>query len=805
MYILDLIYAYLLGGVTFIPLLLVAFVYLQPKAPESDEEEPGLKASELEEQNLSGLDAYKQGWIIVTNEFLESTDLINSSTQLVADSQEGKLAYSSLYKLVKNSGAKTKDSNGEVSSVNDSDAASITLAPAAGAPPKGGNKKHRYYAVLKHGNLFLYKDEKLKDVKHVIVLSNYVVSLWPRNLTEGQLFTKYSAIALLRKDWKRKRRLSDNVTSMGESDWEESDSITLQDVLNKKSKLPAPPGSFFIYTDYNIEKEDWYFTFIKASKTDSDTPPALDPSIQAKTLHFETRHMVSLIQTLYSAEGQLHTKWFNAVINRLFLSLQHTDVMQNYLVARLEKKLNKMKTPGFLDKFQITKVRAGHGAPFITFPVLKEINPEGDLLVSLYVHYFGEMSAQLATKVNINLGSRFKPREMDVLLSMTLEKLQGPMLIKIKPPPSARMWYTFESEPAMNIKIEPVISSRQMSYNIITNSIEKKLKEAVKTSLVLPHWDDFVFYNTETELVRGGVWDKEYRRQHTELSGSEQKAEPGQSKAESMSPSRADAELVISTLGLSSTSQEVDDNLSFRTDLTNETPVQLNLTKTRLSSTINDLSKRLRKAKSTHTLGVDETNCLSDGSLMEPSASETPSVNGLVMEESESQASNEKNNTLRKLGKWYYKDEKHPENKGQTYHPPEMITNRRPNRKQSSASQGSETDKAPPEVLVSPPSAGFSYDFGSEVPEPILGHKPAASLRRPSVGATSVPNADVKGEMREHSNSNPEPSDQGIAFPTISEKPSTSTVTRSKSTLHRKPPPEDPLLEASIPESEKSL
>lgn len=802
MYLLDLLYAYLIGGVTFIPLLIFAFVYLHPKQPPVCEEYESLKAGEIEEDNLSGLNAYKQGWITVTHEFLESPDQISSSTQLVADSQEGKLAYASLYNLVKNSNAKTKESNGEKAVVSDSEASSMTLTPGASTPTKGASKKHRYYAVLKHGNLFLYKDEVLKDVKHVIVLSNYLVSLWPRNITEGLLFTKYSSIAILRKDWHRKRRLSDNVASMDDSEWEDSDKITLQDVLNKKSGLPAPPGSFFIYTDYNIDKEDWYFALIKASKCDSDIPAALDPKVQAKTLHFETKHMMSLIQTLYSAEGQLHTKWFNAIINRLFLSLQHTDVMQNYLISRIEKKLNKMKTPGFLDKFQITKVRAGHGAPFITFPVLKEINPEGDLLASFYVHYFGEMSVQLATKVNINLGSRFKPREVDVLLSMTLEKLQGPMLIKIKPPPSARMWYTFEREPSMSIKIEPVISSRQMSYNIITNSIEKKLKEAVRTSLVLPHWDDFIFYNTEDELVRGGVWDKEFRRRQTEHSDGEDKNKPVLSKAETNSLSRGDAELTTSGLAISTNSatQDVESLVGTKADLSGDSPVQVNLTKGRLSSTINDLSKRLRKAKSTHTLGVDETNCLSDGSLVERSVSETPSVKGVMMEESESLASNEsKGTTLRRLGKWYYKDDKVEDSK--PYHPPEMITNRRPNRKQSSASQTSDSDKYLSENHSAPPSTGFSFDFGSEEPEPILtGHQPT-SLRKPSTSVSSV--LGIKSDALEDKPLNVEPQ-EGLPFPALSSQP-TTTITRTKSSLHRKPPPKDPLLERPISESTDSI
>lgn len=704
----TIIYAYLIGGLTFIPLLVVAFIYLHPISKENEHTE-GLKAAEVEENLQTGPDAYKQGWIIVTNEHLESPDHISASTQSVAESQEGKSAYSSLYKLVKNSNTKPK--HGGVSSAENTDtldsvSISSVNASATGSSANGNknsaNKKHRFYAVLKHGNLFLYKNEKLKDVKHVIVLSNYIISIWPRGLSEALLFTKYSSIAILRKDWSRKRRLSDNVAEKpADLEWDHEHEITIHDVMNPKSNLPAPPGSFFVYTDVNIDKEDWYFALIRACKTDTEISSRLDPKIQAKSLHFETNHMISLIQTLYSSEGQLQTKWLNALLGRVFLSLRETDSMKNYLVSRLEKKLNKMKIPGFLEKFQITKVRAGRGAPFISFPVLKEINPEGDLLVSLYMHYIGEMSIQIATKVNINLGSRFKPREVDVLLSMTLEKLEGPMLVKVKPPPSARIWYTFEREPLMSVKIEPVISSRQMSYTIITNSIEKKLKDAVKESLVLPHWDDFTFYLDTAEIYRGGVWDKKAREEEGP------KDEPTSvTSQDSVHSTEDDSALAVLT--------DDEDSISAKSEVV-DVPVDASLPSRplKLTTTLSDFSKRLRKGKSSHTLGVDETNCLSDGSLVERSDKNGSSANSV----SEGITPDGKNSSIRKLGKWYYKDTKDDQASIgsapatiSTYNPPQMILNRRTTRKKSTSTLDSDPDK--------PETAGrFSYDFGKEVKE----------------------------------------------------------------------------------------
>lgn len=806
---LHIIYAYLVGGVTFIPLLIAVFIYLHPLQKETFPEEK-LKAGEIEEANQTGLDAYKQGWIVVTHEHLESPDHISSSAQSVAESQEGKSAYSSLYKLVKNSNPNSKDGiapEGET----------LESAPIpTNVPTK--NKKHRYFAVLKHGNLFLYKNETLKDVKHVIVLTNYIVSLWPRSLTEGLLFTKYSAIAILRKDWSRKRRLSDNVGAAPDVELEHEHEITIHDVINPKSGLPAPSGLFFVYTEFSIDKEDWYFALIRASKSDGEISSRLDPKIHAKTLHFETEHMVNLILTLYSSEGQLHTKWLNALLGRVFLSLQKTDTMQNYLVSKIEKKLNKIKTPGFLDKFQITKVRAGHAAPFISFPVLKEINPEGELLVSVYLHYFGEMSIQLATKVNINLGSRFKPREMDVLLSMTLEKLQGPLLLKIKPPPSTRLWYTFEYEPAMLVKIEPVISSRQLSYNIITNSIEKKLKEAVKESVVLPHWDDFVFYETSDELYRGGVWDKKAR---------DTKAPSNEGKA----PDVPDDLLSVLTM-------EDDDSISTKSeniDVSLDPSSPDKHLKPSISNTLNEFSRRLRKGKSAHTLGVDDTNCLSDGSMVKSpnKLNETSTIADNTL------TPDGKATTFRKLGKWYYKDKEDLASVSSgasaatapaVYNPPEMIVNRRA-RKQSTSTLNSDVGKAHED------SNGFSYDFGSgkytdllakgidqpvshhvppkhsTVAPPMMAHAevvipaetPAAKLSSISASAPSVPSPPPELPPRDESNLvllNDLELSKPAGLDEIDEKVSREITTgfdadlllhRSETTLHRKPPPPGPI------------
>lgn len=706
-----LIYTYLIGGLTFLPGLVIVFVYLHPIFQEEQEEEQEqefigkkLKAGEIEELNQLGLDTYKVGWITVTQEYLESIDEITSSTQSISDSTSNKSAYSSLYKLVKDS----------EDPVNNSSNSSIKEQPntttnTTNTNKSSNQKKHRYYAILKHGNLFLYKNEKLKDVKHVIVLSNHMISIWPKGLTDAQLFTKYTSISIMKKNWSRNRRLSDNYESnLSHDEFNDSPKkLNILDVLDPNNNLKPPPGSFFIYCDNNSDKEDWYFALIRATKIDDDSNKLIDPRIHAKTLHFETSNMMDLIQTLYSSEGQLNTKWLNALIGRIFLSLQKTELLSNFLKKRIDKKLNKIKTPGFLDKFQIVDLTTGNSAPFITFPELKEINPNGEVLVSSYIHYFGSMSLKIKTKLNINLG--FKPREVDVLLKITLVKLQGPLIIKFKPPPSNRLWYTFEKEPLINLKIEPIISSRQLTYNIITNTIEKKFKEAIKESLVLPFWDDFAYYDTENEFFRGGIWDKtERENQNANNNTTEENLEVYDSNSIDNASMKSSLKTDDSSINL--------DKASSTTELSSSKPSNSRL---KISNTFNDISKKLKKPRSQTQLNAnldEESEISAEPMSSSPSIKSSSTIPSKSKDLGGDPASSKKSiSTLKKIGKWYFKDDKALNTTSDqeiTYTPPEMISNRRSSPRKSSFSSNKSTQDVPSKSNSMSPT----YDFGSRFP-----------------------------------------------------------------------------------------
>lgn len=714
------------------PLVVFLLYIISPKTNDSDPSPPVLKAGEVEEKGKTGVDCYKQGWIIVTQTYIESPDEISLSTQTLNES-ETKSAYSSLYKLVQKDSHVSKETE-NITTNGSAEASGISLDQLNGTSTStpsnqtgsSTSKKHRYYAVLKHGNLFLYKDETLKNVKHVIVLAHHIVSIWPLQLTEAQLFTKYAAIAII------------NATDLN------ADNLAQVDTATK--------GTFFIYTDLAIEKEDWWFALIRVTKQKNDIDPSLDPNVHAKTLHFTTKHMVELIQNLYSSEGQLQTKWLNGILGRIFLGLQHTEGLKTYLHAKLTKKLNKIKRPGFLDAFQITHIYPGDSAPYFTYPSLKEISPDGTIIVSSYVSYHGNISVHIATKVNLNLGMRFSAREVDVVLKLTLQKFQGPMLFKIKPPPSERIWYTYEVEPIMELKIEPIISARQMNYNIITNSIHKKFQEGIKESLVLPHWDDITFHDSTGEIYRGGIWD--HRRPDTEV---EVKDDLSQNISETAG---------IDTKSISQSSMEkegvdIEDAISLDSSA-----------KAKLAA----LSHRIKSVKS-----------LSNKDFISGDIDDDTSQNS---------AKNATINTLKKIGKWYFKDGNSPH---QEYTPPEMILNRRARRESNS----SDSENTHSRLLRLKPSWNFGrFNDNSSVKSEDCNMSYSSSFE-----AASLDNVHQSHSVNLFADDEIDTilsTGAGNTSPTIPEEfdttltdtltaeqpPSPVTLPRSNTTrLHRKPPP----------------
>ncbi len=298
----------------------------------------------------------------------------------------------------------------------------------------------------------LYDDIEQLEVRYVISLEHHDVGVYNGTedvIPEGELWIKRNAICLTR------RPISDAVGAVS---------------------LP-----FYLFSENMSEKEDFYFALLK-NQEKNPGPGEAPPAPQ----HFDVKNIVTLVQKLHSSEEQLQTRWLNGLMGRLFLAMYKTPEMEAFVRRKLTKKISRVKKPNFITKIALQKIETGEGAPFITNPRLKDLTVNGDCTIEADVKYSGNFKIEIAATARIDLGKRFGAREVELVLAVVCHKLEGHALVKVKPLPSNRMWFTFETMPKIDMTIEPIVSSRQITYNIILRAIESRIREVIAETIVLP-------------------------------------------------------------------------------------------------------------------------------------------------------------------------------------------------------------------------------------------------------------------------------------------------------------------------------
>lgn len=320
----------------------------------------------------------------------------------------------------------------------------------------------------------LFDDDEQLEVRHVISLAHHDVSIYSGGdiTPEGELFIKRNAICLSRR------------TSGVE--------------LAPDSQVSKP---FYLFSENCSAKEDFYFALLR-NQEQAFSAEARTPA----PLAFEVKHIIGLVQKLHSSEDHLQSRWLNAMIGRIFLGLYKTADMEALIREKLNKKITRVKRPAFLSHIEIRKIDTGSSAPFFTNLRHKDLTVEGECNMEADVRYTGNFRIEVAAVARLDLGGRLKAREVNLVLSVALRKLEGHALFKIKAPPSNRIWFSFSQTPKMEMTIEPIVSSRQITYTVILRQIEARIKEVIAETIVLPFWDDTPFFKTEHKEWRGGIF-----------------------------------------------------------------------------------------------------------------------------------------------------------------------------------------------------------------------------------------------------------------------------------------------------------
>ncbi|EME38844.1 hypothetical protein DOTSEDRAFT_110858, partial [Dothistroma septosporum NZE10] len=510
----TLVFVYVFGGLTFLPLLLAAVFFTAWKLlPRPDDqtktsakgnddvlkldtkgEELARRVKEDRDRQESVGDAAASGTFAVLRryDFQAAIGAINArnnassgnnTPNVAADAttpgdgssgSTGESVYQSMYRSV----FAGKQNNGSTTSLLQTDETQRKPVPASVV-----------HIVLRHGHLMFYDSSAQVEVKHVLSLAHHKVTLQAgkdgddadeKLISEADLFIKRTAIVLT--------------------------PIELPAGALQQQSAPTPAKPFYLFSATNIEKEDFYHALLYARSK----PPIPRP--------LDSDALIKLQSMLHSSTLTPETRALNALLGRVFLGVQHGKRLVDFVRAKIERKLNRIQKPNFITTLRLRGLDLGDASPVFTNLKLRDLNISGDTTVSADMRYAGGLSITLLAVAKLDLGQRFRTRTVDLVLKTILKRVQGTILLHIKPPPSNRLWFTFESIPELEIRVEPVVSERKITYGFVLRAIEERVRTAITEGLVKPNWDDIPFpmQDTRGSSARGGSWADEGHEEHTQ-------------------------------------------------------------------------------------------------------------------------------------------------------------------------------------------------------------------------------------------------------------------------------------------------
>ncbi|OXC69518.1 hypothetical protein AYX13_02079 [Cryptococcus neoformans] len=523
------LFIYILGGLTFVPLvvvIIVAYAIKYGSSPIGDDDPFKLRKSQLQSQTEKEEQLQKRhskdkattsgthslsGWLTIRRQFYSSSaggdgGISSSNKGASSMSTTGSVAASPAEVLTEDENpgkrsAELKDIDPSINTVvGDSNAPSMNssakstyssrIAQTYRSIVPRQNKlpapKSYFFCVLKSSVLFLYEDESQSNCAAAIGIEDYNVEIEDDegqfNRRDGEMFSKRNAIVLKLREGGRGIPLL-------------SKSMSVEDANGEAN------GPIYLFSKSNTKMEDWYIALLQVSSR----PPTFDDV-------FSSRDMQNMVDTIDTEPDPIPMRWFNAFMGRVFFGYYRTEVFEQFIISKIMKKLSKVPRPSFLSPIVVREVNVGSSPPFFSKPMLKDLTASGTAAFEVHVQHRSRASepasdVRLTIATTATIPTGFKPYVVDLVLAVVLKSFEGNLLVQIKEPPSNRIWYGFTKMPKIEMEIIPVVSERKIQISMVLKAIEKQLRDVIAESVVLPNMDDLAFFNSCDYPVRGGIFD----------------------------------------------------------------------------------------------------------------------------------------------------------------------------------------------------------------------------------------------------------------------------------------------------------
>ncbi|EPX75033.1 uncharacterized protein SOCG_02512 [Schizosaccharomyces octosporus yFS286] len=444
---LSFLFVYLLGGLTFLPLLALIYLYLTFQSKTDDDR----KEISIDDYKATVSDSQQniviQDWIRLSPTFLNGNSGSVKIQEIVDETSDGKI-----------------DSNTILSDLK------LTTKEGKTTRYALKNPKNVYFVKLIDGKLLLHDPLNTHCLLSTLVLEDYHVSIHPSEVSENEAFSNRNAILL---------------------------EPTPKKSSSQSEEISVETQNLYFYARTPSKKEDWYFNILSFSKSCPPLRPIDGP------VNFDYDTVKNNLDNISSPE----LTWLNGFIGRIYLGIYKSEGFKNIVKHKLSRKLSKISTPEMMSEIQVTNVDVGESVPVVNNLDLISFSEAGELNVAADILYQGDCSFKAETSAKLSLGSRIPSKKVTFSLVIHLRHLSGRVRLLVKPPPSNRIWYGFYNEPKVDLHVEPIVFQKQLNNSYLLNFLRNKLLDLIFDTMVLPHMNDIAFFSDEPFPVKGGLYN----------------------------------------------------------------------------------------------------------------------------------------------------------------------------------------------------------------------------------------------------------------------------------------------------------